>query len=66
MDQGVIAMKRYSIFLESPRLKPNNPMQFSVILWTLIMVARESSYPSAEMQSAYFTAPADGTYFVYV
>ena len=52
-----MAMKMYSTFSKSPRLKPYRQMQFSVLYRTLV-VEVGMSYPSAEMESAYFTTSA--------
>ena len=50
MDLEIIAAKGETTFLKTPELELDNQLQFSVIYRTFV----------AEMQSAYFKAPADG------
>ena len=58
MDLGVMAMKGYSAFPKAPNITGTSPIRlFSVLSRTLIGGV---SYPSAEVQSVYSTAPADG------
>ena len=58
VDLGVMVTKRYSTFLQAPRLK-SQPQDGLVLDLGHIFVCVEESYSFAEMQSMYFTAPAD-------
>ncbi len=55
VDLGALAMKGLSTFPKAPGLTIR---LFSIIIRTLF---REVSYPSAEVQSVYYTAPTDWT-----
>ena len=56
-----MAMKGYSAFPKAPTLlEPHHQMKFCDISRTLVRGGGgERSYPSADMQSVYSTAPAD-------
>ena len=56
LDQRTIPIKGYSAFLKAPVLLDPHIKWFSVVNRTLI---EGMSYPSAEKQSVYSTAPAD-------
>ena len=47
----------YSTLSKAPGQEPHYQMQFSILSRKL--VERRESYPSTEMQSAYFTVPSD-------
>ena len=55
--------KEYSTFPKPSRLKPHHQMHLSVNSMTLL---EAGSYHSAEMQSAYSTAPTDWVLYVHV
>ena len=65
VDLGAMAMKGYSAFPKAPTLlEPHHQMKFCDISRTLVRGGGgggggERSYPSADMQSVYSTAPAD-------
>ena len=56
-----MAMKKYSTFLKAPGLQPHHEMVQCHIQDTRW---GKGSYPSAVMQSAYSTAPADWVIYV--
>ena len=56
VDVGVMAIKEYSAFPKAPALLEPHHQIFSVISRALV---GGGSYPSAEKQSVYSTAPAD-------
>ena len=56
VDLGAMAMKGYSTFPKAPTLLEPHHQIFNVISRTLV---GGGSYPSAEKQSVYSTAPAD-------
>ena len=60
VEQGVMAMKRYSTFLKAPRLEHHQQMFLYHIQDTHWV--GEGFHPSEEMQSTYSTSPADKTY----
>ena len=58
MDLGVMAMKGYATFTKAPEILGNLTIRlFSINI--RILVGEGGSYPSAEVQSVYSTAPAD-------
>ena len=53
-----MAMKEYSVFPKAPALQQPHPQIVSCHIWD---TPGSGSYPSAEMQLVYSTAPADWT-----
>ena len=58
MDLGAMAMKRYSAFPKAPALlEPHHQIVF--VFFVISRTFVDWSYPYAEKQSVYSTAPAD-------